>query len=92
MKATKGVLCDSGFSTFSTGFSTGKIEKTLDKPWVIKGFLEIHKFFYTTVENFLVYRTLLKFHLSRENTGMSGRHICFCQRAIHTENVFSFPA
>ena len=52
------------------------MEKTLDKPGFIKGFSEINKFFYTTVENFLVYRTPLKFQLCGENSGMPCADIC----------------
>ena len=81
-----------GFSTFSTGFSTGKTEKPLDKQGFIKGYQKNHQFFYTAVENNLVYRTPLKFHLRREDPGMSTGNICLRYGTIYAEIVLTFPA
>ena len=57
-------------------FPQGKTEKPPEKPGVFRGKEKIHLFLHKTVENFLVYRTPLKFQLRGKNPGMSLACIC----------------
>ncbi len=58
----------------------------MKKPLLNRGFFMdysvTHKVFHWSVENFVVYRTLLKLHLRGENACVSGINICLRQVAI----------
>ena len=76
-------MCDRGFPHSPQVFPQEKIGKPQENRGFSWGERQYHRFYKSSVENFLVYRTLLKPGLGGEDPGVSGMGICLRHGAIH---------